>query len=188
MVSSKKLYLSLLTGVIFSSIITLNCQTEAGEQEDPNSLNSSIIGQLDGIPIGSTVKYVWKDQVLKTTTVCTVSERAPEAGDTQDSKCWIQPHGGWAVPPVVSSSDYFPTGGTKLGIHQQQFLMVYIKGQAVLQEAVSGETSLGKGMSMVGEKILHRGVALIPNQHMEIVRDLTGKTIFQISGTLPILV
>lgn len=113
MVSSKKLYLSLLTGVIFSSIITLNCQTEAGEQEDPNSLNSSIIGQLDGIPIGSTVKYVWKDQVLKTTTVCTVSERAPEAGDTQDSKCWIQPHGGWAVPPMVSSSDYFPTGGTE---------------------------------------------------------------------------
>lgn len=77
-------------------------------------LSSAIIGMLPGIPIGSTVSYKWTPSGLGGYAVCAVSEKNPEADDTQNAKCFFGVPGGWAVPPIKTDTRHFEYGGSEV--------------------------------------------------------------------------
>lgn len=106
---NKAVALFCLTGLIVGGGITNQAKAEDSQN---NSLNSAIMGQIPGIPIGSTVSYTFKSSKIASYAACVASEKKPEAGDTQNSKCAVWVPGGWAVPPIISRSDHYETGGS----------------------------------------------------------------------------
>ena len=73
---NKAVALFCLTGLIVGGGITNQAKAEDSQN---NSLNSAIMGQIPGIPIGSTVSYTFKSSKIASYAACVASEKKPEA-------------------------------------------------------------------------------------------------------------